>query len=91
MRDVARSGAAVLCTAAAVSGVLLAGAGSAQAQESPRAPGILGFELDEEDGRPTVEIDFVDLQGERREIDVDLQTGRIVEDEPEDDTAAVAG
>ncbi|NKU06593.1 peptidase, partial [Rhodococcus hoagii] len=28
---------------------------------------------------------YVNLQGERREIDVDLQTGLITEDEPDDE------
>lgn len=79
----AKTAAAVVCSAALGSGLLVVGAGVAVAEELPSGPAILGVELDEEDGRPTVEIDYVNLQGERREIEVDLQSGRIVEDEPQ--------
>ncbi|MGF7123797.1 PepSY domain-containing protein [Rhodococcus sp. BE178] len=60
------------------------------AQQPPPTPGILGVELDEEGGRPTVEVDFVDLEGGHREVDIDLQTGRIIEDEPEGDQGSVS-
>jgi len=80
----ARAAAVVICSAVVGPGALVVGAGHATAQEAPPGPAILGIELDEEDGRPTVEIDYVNLQGERREIEIDLQTGRIVEDEPVD-------
>ncbi|NKR90883.1 PepSY domain-containing protein [Prescottella equi] len=86
----AGSAIAVICSAAVGSGALVLGAGTAAAQETPPGPAILGVELDEEDGRPTVEIDYVNLQGERREIDVDLQTGLITEDEPDDEATAPA-
>ncbi|QCQ93865.1 peptidase [Rhodococcus sp. SGAir0479] len=74
--------ASVLAPTAVAIGALV-GAGPVAAAEPAPAPGILGVELDEEEGRPTLEVDFVDLQGVHREIDIDLQTGRIVEDEPE--------
>ncbi len=64
-------------------GALLVGAGPAAAQDAPPAPGILKIEIDDEDGTPELEVDYVNLQGERREFSVDLQTWQI-EDEPED-------
>ncbi|RVW05672.1 peptidase [Rhodococcus xishaensis] len=63
---------------------VVGGAGMANAEESPAAPGILEIELDFADGRPTAEVEFVDLEGTEREIHVDLQTGQIVEEEAED-------
>lgn len=86
----ARVAAVVIGSAVVGPGALVVGAGQAAAQEAPPGPAILGIELDEEDGRPTVEIDYVNLQGERREIDVDLQTGRIIESEPEDEATMPA-
>ena len=87
---VARAAAVLIGSAVVGSGALVVGAGHAAAQEAPPGPAILGIELDEEDGRPTVEIDYVNLRGERREIDVDLQTGRIIESEPEDEATMPA-
>ncbi|WP_207390406.1 hypothetical protein [Rhodococcus sp. ABRD24] len=87
-RVVVRGVAAVLGSVAVGVGVFVAGGGVADAEEPP--PDVLGVELDEEDGRPTVEVDFVDLQGVHREIEIDLQTGRIIEDEPVSGQGAAA-
>lgn len=85
-RTAIRGVAAVLGPAAIGFGALT-GAGTAAAvepaQEDSPAPRILEIELDLEDTPPTLELEFVDLQGDHREIAVDLQTGRIVEDEPQ--------
>lgn len=83
--DLTRMAVAVLGPAAVGMGAMLGGSGVAEAQERAPTPGILSIELDEEDGRPTAEVDLVDLQGNQREIEVDLQTGRIIEDEPDTD------
>ncbi|RVW09044.1 peptidase [Prescottella agglutinans] len=76
---------AVLGPVAVGMGAMFGGSGVAEAQEGAPTPGILSIELDEEDGRPTAEVDLVDLQGDQREIEIDLQTGRIIEDEPDTD------
>ncbi|RVW00519.1 PepSY domain-containing protein [Rhodococcus spongiicola] len=77
--------AAVVGPAAIGIAALVGSAGTANAEETPAAPGILEIELDLADGGPTAEVEFVDLEGAHREIQVDLQTGQIVEEEPEDD------
>ncbi|MCL2535866.1 MAG: PepSY domain-containing protein [Nocardiaceae bacterium] len=78
---------AVLAPTVIGTGAVLGASGIAAAQAPP---GILEFEYEQEDGRPIVEVEFVDLQGRHREIEVDLQTGRIIEDELEDEGAAPA-
>ncbi|CAM2975551.1 peptidase [Prescottella defluvii] len=91
VRVVARSATALLFSAVVGVGMSTVGGGVAAAQEPPPMPGILGIELDEEDGRPTVEVDYVDLAGVHREVEIDLQTGRIIEDEPAGGPSAPSG
>ncbi|WP_433604775.1 PepSY domain-containing protein [Prescottella agglutinans] len=83
--ELTRIAVAVLAPAAVGVGTMLGGSGVADAEETAPSPGILSIELDEEEGRPTAEVDLVDLQGNEREIEIDLQTGRIIEDEPDTD------
>ena len=58
----------------------------ASAQERS-APGILKLEFEYDDDVPTLEVEFVDPAGNRREIEVDLRTGQIIEDESEEPSA----
>lgn len=83
--ELTRMAVAALAPAAVGMGAMLGGSGVADAEETAPSPGILSIELDEEEGRPTAEVDLVDLQGNERKIEIDLQTGRIAPDEPDTD------